>query len=191
MKILTVADEESRYLWDFYDKSKLADIDLILSAGDLKAEYLEFLVTMSRADVLYVNGNHDRKEPQGCISVDGSLINYKGLRILGFGGSMRYSTGENQYNEKEMSRRINKCRFSIMRSKGFDILLTHAPAANISDMPDLAHRGFECFADLINKYSPKYFIHGHVHKNYGNFVREQKIGATTVINAFERHIIDI
>lgn len=191
MKILTVADEESRWLWDFYDKSKLADIDLILSAGDLKSEYLEFLVTMSRADILYVNGNHDRKEPQGCMCIDGRLINYKGLRILGFGGSMRYSTGGNQYTEKEMSRRISKCRFSIMRNRGFDILLTHAPALEINDMQDLPHRGFKCFADLIEKYNPKYFIHGHVHRTYGNFVREQKIGETTVINAFERYIIDI
>ncbi len=191
MKILTVADEESRWLWDFYDKSKLADIDLILSAGDLKAEYLEFLVTMSRADVLYVNGNHDKNEPQGCMCVDGRLINYKGLRILGFGGSMRYSKGKNQYTEKEMCRRIRRCRLSILKNRGFDILLTHAPAANINDMQDLPHKGFECFADLINKYNPKYFIHGHIHKTYGNFVREQKIGKTTVINAFERYIIEI
>lgn len=191
MKILTVADEESRWLWDFYDKSKLADIDLILSAGDLKSEYLEFLVTMSKADVLYVNGNHDKKIPQGCISVDGKLINYNGLRILGFGGSMRYSTGKNQYTEKEMSRRIRRCRLSILMNKGFDILLTHAPALHINDMQDLPHKGFECFADLISKYNPKYFIHGHVHKTYGNFVREQKVGGTTVINAFERYIIDI
>lgn len=191
MKILTVADEESRWLWDFYDKSKLTDIDLILSEGDLKSEYLEFLVTMSRADVLYVNGNHDKKVPQGCISVDGKLINYKGLRILGFGGSMRYSTGKNQYTEKEMSRRIRRCRLSILMNNGFDILLTHAPALNINDMQDLPHKGFECFADLISKYNPKYFIHGHVHKTYGNFVREQKVGGTTVINAFERYIIEI
>lgn len=191
MKILAAADEESQYLWNFYDKSKLADVDLILSAGDLKAEYLEFLVTMSGADVIYVNGNHDSKKPQGCICADGKLINYKGLRILGFGGSMRYSAGENQYTEKEMRRRIGKCRFTIMRSGGFDILLTHAPMENVNDMPDPAHRGFECFADLVKKYSPKYFIHGHVHKSYGNFVREQKIGETTVINAFERYIIDI
>lgn len=191
MKILTVADEESRYLWDFYDKSKLADIDLILSAGDLKAEYLEFLVTMSRADVIYVNGNHDRKEPQGCICADGKLINYKGLRILGLGGSMRYSMGGNQYTEKEMCRKIRHCGFSIMRNRGFDILLTHAPMADVNDMQDLAHRGFECFGDLVNKYNPKYFIHGHVHKTYGNFVRERKIGETTVINAFERYILDV
>lgn len=191
MKILTVADEESRYLWDFYEKSKLADIDLILSAGDLKPEYLEFLATMSTADVLYINGNHDRKEPQGCICIDGKLINYNGLRILGLGGSMRYSMGENQYTEKEMRRRVQKCGFSIMRNKGFDILLTHSPAAGINDMQDLPHRGFECFADLIKKYNPEYFIHGHVHKTYGSFVREQKIDRTTVINAFERYIIEI
>ncbi len=191
MKILTVADEESRWLWDFYDKSKLSDIDLILSAGDLKPEYLEFLVTMSRADVIYVNGNHDKKNPKGCICADGKLINYKGLRILGFGGSMRYSSGENQYTEKEMRRRISRCRFSIFTNKGFDILLTHAPAANINDMQDLPHKGFECFTYLIDRYKPEYFIHGHVHKTYGNFVWEQKIGKTTVINAFERYIIEI
>lgn len=191
MKILLVADEESRSLWDFYDKSKLADIDLILSAGDLKPEYLEFLVTMSRADVIYVNGNHDKKEPQGCICADGKLINYKGLRILGFGGSMRYSTGKNQYTEKEMHKRIRRCKLSIIKNKGFDILLTHAPAFAINDMQDLPHKGFRCFSDLIEKYSPDYFIHGHIHKNYGNFVREQKAGNTTVINAFEKYIIEI
>lgn len=191
MRILTIADEESRSLWDFYDKSKLADIDLILSAGDLKAEYLEFLVTMSRADVLYVNGNHDKKIPQGCISVDGSLINYKGLRILGFGGSMRYSNGKNQYTESEMKRRIRRCKLKIAFNRGFDILLTHAPAADIGDMDDLPHKGFECFNDLIRRYSPRYFIHGHVHKSYGNFVRERRVCSTSVINAFEKYIIEI
>ena len=47
MKILAIADEESRYLWDFYEKEKLEGIDLILSAGDLSPDYLSFLVTMS------------------------------------------------------------------------------------------------------------------------------------------------
>ena len=37
MKILAVADEESRFLWDFYEKEKLKDIQLILSCGDLDA----------------------------------------------------------------------------------------------------------------------------------------------------------
>ena len=59
MKILLVSDEEDKYLWDYYRPGRLAGIDLILSAGDLKAEYLSFLVTMANRPLLYVPGNHD------------------------------------------------------------------------------------------------------------------------------------
>ena len=52
MKILAIADEESRYLWDFFDKSKLEGIDLILSAGDLDPRYLSILATFTHAPVL-------------------------------------------------------------------------------------------------------------------------------------------
>ena len=38
MKILLLADEESKYLWDFFEKEKLDGIDLIISCGDLKAD---------------------------------------------------------------------------------------------------------------------------------------------------------
>ena len=40
MKILAIADEESKYLWDFYEKGKLDGIDLIISCGDLDPNYL-------------------------------------------------------------------------------------------------------------------------------------------------------
>ena len=61
MKILVIADEESKYLWDYFDREKLKGIDLILSAGDLDPEYLSFLVTLAKAPVLFVHGNHDDK----------------------------------------------------------------------------------------------------------------------------------
>ena len=59
MKLLLVSDEEDRYLWDFYRPGNLDGVNMILSAGDLKAEYLSFLVTMSNKPLLYVHGNHD------------------------------------------------------------------------------------------------------------------------------------
>lgn len=195
MKILVIADEESRSLWDYWNKSKTDDIDLILSCGDLNAEYLTFLATMVNVDVLYVHGNHDgnylHKSPEGCICVDGKIINYKGIRIFGLGGSMRYGNGYFQFTEKEMQHRINKRRLSLLKNRGFDILLTHAPARNINDMDDLTHRGFECFNKLIQKYNPKFFIHGHVHGTYGNFQRIQTVNKTTVVNAYEKYIIEI
>ena len=56
MRILAVSDKESPALWDHYQPGKLKEFDLILSCGDLKAEYLSFLVTMGRCPVLYVHG---------------------------------------------------------------------------------------------------------------------------------------
>ena len=43
MKILAVADEESKYLWEYYEPSKLRDIDLIIGCGDLSLHYMNFL----------------------------------------------------------------------------------------------------------------------------------------------------
>ena len=36
MRILVIGDHESKSLWDFYEPSKLEDIDLIISCGDLE-----------------------------------------------------------------------------------------------------------------------------------------------------------
>ncbi len=196
MRVLLLADIESKALWDFYRREELEGVDLILSCGDLNAEYLSFLATMSSAPVLYVHGNHDAKyrtrPPEGCICVDDTVYNYKGLRILGLGGSMRYKDDDWQYTESEMRTRIKKLRFKIWRSRGFDILLTHAPAKDLNDGEDLPHHGFEIFNELMDKYEPNYFIHGHVHMNYGrSHVREDERGKTRVINAFERYMIDI
>lgn len=48
MKILVLADVESKYLWDYFEKEKLEGIDLILSAGDLKPQYLSFLASFQK-----------------------------------------------------------------------------------------------------------------------------------------------
>ena len=52
MKILAIADEESKLLWDFFDKSYFEGIDLIISCGDLDPRYLSFLVTLVGVPVL-------------------------------------------------------------------------------------------------------------------------------------------
>ena len=171
MKILVVSDCESRYLWDYYTPDKLEGIDLILSCGDVKASYLSFLATFAHCPVLYVRGNHDdryeQEPPLGCICIDGDLYEYNGLRILGLGGSMRYNNGVNQYTEKEMTRRVWRLLPRIMRKRGFDILLTHAPGKGMVDCHDLCHTGFETFNKLLDKYQPALFLHGHTHLNYG------------------------
>ena len=195
MKILAIADEESKYLWDFYERGKLEDIDLILSAGDLAPEYLTFLVTMASVPVLYVHGNHDDKyaykPPEGCICIDDSIYVYQGVRIMGLGGSMRYRPGDYQYTDAEMDKRVKKLRWKLLRYGGVDILLTHAPAFEINDGRDLPHQGFRIFVKLIEKYKPKFFIHGHVHMTYGRtHKRYDKYKETHIINAYERCVFE-
>ncbi len=195
MRIMVIADEESPYLWDHFDKSKIEGIDLIISCGDLKPQYLSFLTTFSSAPVLYVHGNHDDRyktnPPEGCICIDDDIFVYEGIRILGLGGSMRYSGGAYQYTERQMEKRIKKLKFKLFRQKGFDILITHAPAYQINDGRDLPHQGFRCFVELINKYQPKFFAHGHVHMTYGlQYKRINKYQDTHIINAYERYVFD-
>lgn len=195
MKILAIADEESRYLWDFFDKSKLEGIDLILSAGDLDPRYLSFLATFTHAPVLYVHGNHDSiydtVPPEGCICIDDDIYVHNGIRILGLGGSMRYCPGKYQYTDREMSARVRKLWWKLKRRRGFDILLTHAPAYQLNDGRDLPHQGFRIFNKLMQKYQPRFFLHGHVHLSYGRqHMRYDKFEETHVINAFERCVFD-
>ena len=196
MKILLVSDIEDKNLWDHYSPEKVEGIDLILSCGDLRPEYLEFLVTMTNVPLFYVQGNHDGgpewESPEGCECIDDRIVTVNGLRILGLGGSMRYRPGSCQYTEKEMQRRILKRTPGLLLKSGFDILLTHAPVKGINDMGDPCHQGFECFRTLLDRYKPSYMIHGHVHMNYGRQVpRLTTYNQTTIINAYTKYTLEI
>ena len=196
MKLLLISDEESPYLWDYYRPGMLDDIDLILSCGDLKPEYLSFLVTMGRAPLLYVHGNHDGRyahhPPEGCDCIEDKLVTIGGLRILGLGGAPLYSGGPHQYSERQMRFRIWKLRRALKKHGGADIILTHAPVRGFGDADDFAHRGFEAFLPLLERWQPRYLIHGHVHGRYGqNIPRSISCGATTILNAMGRCYLEI
>ena len=166
MKILAVADEESKYLWEYYEPSKLRDIDLIIGCGDLSLHYMNFLSDAAPVPVLYVHGNHDasydREPPRGAICIDDDLYWYKGYRIVGLGGSCRYRAGAWQFTEAEMKRRISHLRSRIQHAGGVDILVTHAPLHGYGDFSDLPHRGFTAFSVLLDRYHPQLMLHGHI-----------------------------
>ena len=195
MKILLVSDEEDRFLWDYYTPGRLKGIDLILSAGDLKAEYLSFLVTMANRPLLYVHGNHDggyaQRPPEGCQCIDGKLVTVGGLRILGLGGSALYNGGPHQYTEKQMRWRIHRLRLKLALTGGVDIVLTHAPVRGFGDEDNMTHRGFEAFLPLLDQYQPRYLVHGHIHQRYGaNRPRCHQYNETTIVNATGRYILE-
>lgn len=196
MKILFISDEECPALWDFYVPGRLDGIDLIISCGDLRSSYLQFLVTMARCPLLFVAGNHDahydREPPSGCDCIDDAIVEYNGVRIMGLGGCRRYHPGKYQYTEQQMRRRIRKLRLPLRRCKGVDIVVTHAPPEGLGDGEDPAHWGFACLRELLEKYHPSYLVHGHVHLRYdASLQRVRDYNGTTLINAFERYVLEI
>ena len=91
-----------------------------------------------------------------------------------------------------MAKRVRKLFWKLKFKKGFDILVTHSPARGLHDAEDMCHMGFEVFNKLIEQYRPKYFVHGHVHLNYGRqFVREDMVGETHVVNAYEKYMLEL
>jgi predicted phosphodiesterase len=192
--ILAVGDQVSPVLYDRFDKERWRHIDLILSCGDLPPDYLEFLCSSLDVPVLYVRGNHDGSyapsQYAGCEDVHGRIVDRAGIRIAGFEGSMWYNGGRLQYTEAQMRRKVLAARLRASLTGTPDIVLTHAPPAGYHDATDPCHRGFACFRDLIDRWQPTLFVHGHMH-DYGAGPRVITHGATQIVNAFPYEVLEV
>ncbi|MFD1051137.1 metallophosphoesterase, partial [Kibdelosporangium lantanae] len=56
-KVLTVSDEVVESLWT--DQVRRHSVDLVLAAGDLPFDYLEYLASALERPCVLVPGNHD------------------------------------------------------------------------------------------------------------------------------------
>ena len=218
MRILCISDTTRSLAFSSNVSGIYQGTDFVISCGDIDVENYDYLSTMLRRDVYYVFGNHNlgtfkqtmEKDPMKFSKfeneynkkfygflIDGKCIRDKrtGLLIAGLGGSMNYNGGDSQYTEAQMRRRIRRMTLSLLYNKKkygryLDILVTHAPPFGIGDGPDLCHRGFKCFLDFIDKYQPKYMLHGHVHLDDQNASRVTQYGSTTVINVYGSYMLD-
>ena len=185
----------------------------MLGCGDLPFDYLEYIVSTTDVPLLYVPGNHDPSlvppdttwmplravmppgpGPQGCVSIDGRIVEVRGLRIAGLGGSLRYKPGDNQYSQGQMGRRALKlelrARLQRLRNgRKLDVLVTHAPPYGLAEARDAAHIGFVAFVRLIHHLHPLLAVHGHVHP-YGRTLPERKVNTTRVINVVPSRLIE-
>ena len=218
MKILCVSDTTSSLAFSSNVAEIYKGTQIIMSCGDMPMASHDYLSTMLKKDVYYVYGNHNletfRKEMDkdekfaarfnrdsdhefyGFL-IDGKCVRDKstGLLIAGLGGSMRYNNGDSQYTEAQMRRRIRRMAMTLRFNKlkygrYLDILITHAPPFGIGDGEDLCHRGFKCFLDFMDRYAPKYLLHGHVHLDDHNANRITRYGGTQVINVFGSYMLD-
>lgn len=208
MQILTISDEIVPAIYSLNIKQRYPDVELILGCGDLPYYYLEFVVTMLSVPCFYVHGNHDAPEvheggvvvdeARGAVCLEGRGVRHAGLSIAGLGGCLRYRLdGTNMYTDPEMMRRawrlVPWMLFHKYRHGHYlDILITHAPPLGIHNGPDYPHRGFRAFLWLMDRFRPRYLIHGHIHLSYGYAgCVESAYGETTVINTAGHRLLAI
>jgi uncharacterized protein len=133
VRVLAVADVEDRALYEHFNPARWsgAGIELILSCGDLRPSYLDFLVSSFNVPCFYVRGNHDTtykdSPPAGCVDLDERLERYRGLRFLGLEGSRWYNGGPAQYKEREMRWRAFWARWTARQAGGVDVIIAHSP----------------------------------------------------------------
>jgi Icc-related predicted phosphoesterase len=208
MQVLTISDEIVPAIYSLNIKQRFQGVDFVLSCGDLPYYYVEFVVTMLGVPVFYVHGNHDTPEVQsdgatvtearGATCIEGRLVRHRGLSIAGLGGCLRYKPdGTNMYTDAEMMRRawrlVPRMLFNNYRYGSYlDVLITHAPPLGIHNGPDYPHRGFRAFLWMMDRFRPRYLIHGHIHLSYGyDSGTESVYGATTVINTAGHRMLEI
>ena len=205
MKILCISDQIDPLVYSSAIKDRFKSIDLILSAGDLPMDYLDFVVSSLNKPLLFVFGNHHletfAEQPgrgangHGATHVGCRALREGGLIVAGLGGSMRYNRWGNQYPNFQMYCQILRLVPALLfnrlfRGRFLDVLLTHAAPRGIHDREDLCHRGFEAFLWFMRVFKPRYLIHGHIHLYDYSEVRSTEYKKTRVINAYSHYIID-
>jgi Icc-related predicted phosphoesterase len=205
MKILCVSDQIDPVVYSSSIKTRYRDVDMVLSAGDLPLDYLDFIVSSLNCPLLFVYGNHNlegyenyAKYPghSGLTHMGSRVGKECGLIVAGLGGSMWYNGGRNQYSEAMMFFEMLKLVPSlvinrIFRGRWLDILLTHASPRGIHDREDPCHRGFNCFLWFMKTFRPRYLIHGHIHLYDLSSVRTTIYEKTLVINAYSQYLLSI
>jgi Icc-related predicted phosphoesterase len=214
VRVLAVADEIVEQLWT--DQVHRFEVDLIVAAGDLPFDYLEFLANALDKPLVFVPGNHDVDlsgysnvrglwtkagvpvrwpGPTGAVNADERVVDVAGLRIAGLGGSIRYNKGPNQWTERQQARRARRVsRLAGWRrlrdGRGVDVLLTHSPPLDCGDEPDAPHRGFACLHGLVSRLQPSFLLHGHIHP-HGVARPDRQLGATRVVNVVGHKVLDV
>ncbi|MBN1837305.1 MAG: metallophosphoesterase family protein [Spirochaetales bacterium] len=196
MKILAVSDFMVPMFSSLEPPSRFQGVELILSCGDLPPEYLSSLAGAFQAPLYYVRGNHDRRTgislPGGGSCIHAQVVRYRGLSILGLEGSRWYNGGPHQYTERQMRGFLRRARSELPRRERLDIVVAHAPPRDVGDAEDPCHQGFQSFRRLIERSRPRYFLHGHIHRRFGEAAeRIIRIGDTEVINASGYHLLEV
>ena len=196
MKILFITDLHGH----FDALALLPKADLVLVGGDFTTfgTLEEFQAAVTKVEGYFPNfrgvaGNLDPGLPSDQILKDSGhllaqqMIQCNGVSLLGISGSnLCPRPTPYEWDDEQRWQSLDSLSWGHV-----DILVTHAPAYEINDLDNPTHRGFHCFRWVLDNFSPRFFLHGHVHKSYGvNIPQRTEYGKTVIYNACGYVIFD-
>ena len=206
--MLCLSDVEVGAVYSPLIRERFPGLDAVISCGDLPWNYLEFVISMLDLPLYYVQGNHVydvvdgegevRHHPDGATNLHRQVIYDPKLDLIlaGIEGSLRYNRRSYQYTQRQMWQMVfglvpqllyNKMRYG----RYLDVFVTHAAPKGIHDDDDPAHQGVDAFLWLIENFSPKVHLHGHIHLYNPLKARETMHGDTRVINCYGHREISL
>lgn len=141
---------------------KQNDYDYCILLGDHSSSDIEEILNIIPLNkICGVLGNHDSWEKYnnyGINNINGKIINIKGIRIAGIGGSFKYKN----INEYALYTHEESVQIANNIAKA-DILVTHDKAF-IEDNHNSSHDGLKGITEYIYKNHIAIHIHGHLHE---------------------------
>jgi Icc-related predicted phosphoesterase len=203
MKFLCVSERIDSYVYSRLITERF-NVDAVLCAGDIPLDYIDFLSAALKKPVFFVSGNHhfytESMELPHAQSADFKCLKSdicgKTVLIAGAPGSIRCNGNPSQYTDAQMLFHLlamypaliaNKIRYG----RCLDIFLTHAPPQGINDFDDPCHRGFACYRQFIERFLPRFHVHGHIHLYDPKSPRTSRHKNTDVVNACGHCVIEL
>ena len=206
MKILALSDQTLDIIYSPTVAERFPDIDWVISCGDLPYYYVEYVLDALNVPTFFVRGNHasvveysqrgNRTRPMGAVDLHTQVTAYRGVLMAGIEGSVRYRQGPFMYTQTDMWFTVmamvpRLLMNRLIHGRYLDLLITHAPPWGIHDKDDIAHQGFKAIRWLIEKFKPKYHLHGHIHLYSNDAVRRTRFEETEIINVYAYQELDL
>lgn len=159
---------------------KHSKYDVCILLGDVAYEDIDMIMQyVPDYKMMSVLGNHDSPDLLrhfGLTDLNGKLVEYKGVRFAGMGGSHRYKRGN--WPMMTQCESLELCLDMIRTQEAADILITHDKAFFNAEY-DIAHTGLAGITTYVNACNPIYHLHGHQHvkrlEHYKNGTIEKSV----------------
>jgi len=198
IRILAASDEPDPALDHAANRDALGPIDLVIGAGDLSPEEVQFLGDAFRAPLVYVRGNHDRGGPWPAL--DKLPVASAGVDTRSLPGVSILALPWPSADDRSSKRDEGAAWWQVVRlaARGLIVpggtpwlVVSHVPPRDAGDTPDDPyHVGFAAYGMVLRRLRPRLWIHGHTTRASSRTPVVDD-GATTLINVTGSALVEL